>query len=521
MNPADFSFPIYIERVLRTQRGVKLKNCREMYMNRKSFAQTIVLLLLICAVGARAAPRGRVSAENGTVVTDRGTNLRGVPQWMMPYINEDTLGTLKMIRSEGYREFFRGISREYGLNAVRLCYTAWYAFNGDRFPKEKITPESYVAAIDTFVQWAAEDGIYIIINYHDVGHYDLEHMRQFWDYIGPRYKDRTHVIYELMNEPVKWYARSYDAQDIEMVKTLYQSVRADAPETHLILWTFANLGSAGQATETATVDGISYENASVGFHFGYGGGNAESIRQLMDDGLPGICTEFNSKDENTQSTDFGDLTNNVTVFEQTSVSWITWAPTAAMLNEPLRIDSQFVNAMNEADICWNPDYGNWPTDCSQDTTDPSDNKAPTVVLGSVDTIRLTDSVYLEATVSDDGLPEGSEITVEWKKLLGPGTVEFSPVDSTSTYATFSTFGEYTLSLEAYDGEKKESDLATVIVLAPTGTIREVRNKPDLTKQNIRKVFDLNGRRIDPSAAGSQRPAPRIFIGHEGTSIHKD
>ena len=45
--------------------------------------------------------------------------------------------------------------------------------------------------------------MHVIINYHDVGSYEKEFLTKFWDLVAPRYRDRTHVAYELMNEPVK------------------------------------------------------------------------------------------------------------------------------------------------------------------------------------------------------------------------------------------------------------------------------------------------------------------------------
>lgn len=62
-------------------------------------------------LSAYSTPRGRVSIEGGTVVTDRGTHLRGLPLWLGPYIDEDSPGALGFIREPEYRDYFRKISR--------------------------------------------------------------------------------------------------------------------------------------------------------------------------------------------------------------------------------------------------------------------------------------------------------------------------------------------------------------------------------------------------------------------------
>lgn len=378
------------------------------------------------------------------------------------------------------------------MNAIHLCYTAWYAFNGERYLKEQIVPQTYEPAIDSLVKWAAEDGIYVIINYHDVGHYDLDHMKQFWEYIAPKYKDETHVIYELMNEPVKWCARNYDDQDVAMVKTLHELVLAAAPETHQILWTFANLGGAGQAVSKVDIEGISYNNASIGFHYGYGGGGEGEIQELKDAGFAAICTEFKSKDESTKSTDFERLVNNVKVFES-------------------------------AEICWVPDFGEWPSECADDTSGQSENKAPNVETVPADTVLVSDSLLLEAAVTDDGLPENGEMSYEWIKELGQGDVSFSTPNALSTYVKFSASGEFTVSIQAHDGEKASSGIIAVTVLDDTTPVKgAILPKPEmLLRKRTTPLFDLRGRNAEAPAV--DRPLPErtpagVIVGQEGIKV---
>jgi len=478
-----------------------------------------VIFILVLAMNLYATPRGRVTIANGTVVTDRGTQLRGLPLWLNPYIDETDKGTLNFISVPEYRDYFRNISQRYGLNAIRICYTAYYAFNGDRYTKEQITPQTYKPAMDSIVQWAGEDGIYVIINYHDVGHYDLDHMKAFWEYAAATYKDETHVVFELMNEPVKWYAKNYDTDDIAMVKTLYDLVRAAAPQTHLILWSFANLGSAGEATEKVSVDGISYDNASVGFHFGYGGGNDESILDLKTNNIPSLCTEFKSKDEATASTDYERLIKYVKVFEQTGVSWFTWAPTAANVNPDLKITDQFMTEMDEAEICWEPDYGTWPHNCSSDTSDTSINNSPVVEIKEIDSVNLGEPLFLEAIVTDDGLPANSQMSYQWKKELGPGTVSFTTPDQISTHATFSHEGEYTVTCEADDGEKSNSDVISIVVLATT-TVKKpssyIVSEPQ-KRSLINNRYDCKGRLLDTKSSQVDL-SPSIRIDKDGKHL---
>lgn len=102
--------------------------------------------------------------------------------------------------------------------------------------------------------------------------------------------------------------------------------------------------------------------------------------------------------------------------------------------------------------------------CTVNVTVESGNSAPAVNAGTDRTIILpTSSTWLDATVSDDGLPEGSSVTVEWSMVSGPAAVTFGNQNAVDTNATFSEPGTYLLRLTATDGELPASDTVTVTV----------------------------------------------------------
>ena len=73
---------------------------------------------------------------------------------------------------------------------------------------------------------------------------------------------------------------------------------------------------------------------------------------------------------------------------------------------------------------------------------------------------------LTGTVSDDGLPPGSILTISWTQVDGPAAVEFGSPDQSQTTALFSVAGDYVLRLTASDGEFTVSDDVNVQVLPP-------------------------------------------------------
>jgi RHS repeat-associated protein len=93
------------------------------------------------------------------------------------------------------------------------------------------------------------------------------------------------------------------------------------------------------------------------------------------------------------------------------------------------------------------------------------NMPPTVLAGADKTIYLpTNSVVLNGSVFDDGLPAGSPLTLAWNYLTGPSTVFFNTMTQPVVTVTFTNTGVYTFQLSATDGELTASDTVTVTVL---------------------------------------------------------
>ncbi|HEX7152060.1 MAG TPA: RHS repeat-associated core domain-containing protein [Thermoanaerobaculia bacterium] len=111
------------------------------------------------------------------------------------------------------------------------------------------------------------------------------------------------------------------------------------------------------------------------------------------------------------------------------------------------------------------------------------NVAPTVNAGADATITLpVDTLSLQGTATDDGLPTGSTLAVTWTKVSGPGEVAFGDASSAATSATFSLDGEYVLKLTASDGALSASDTVAVTVIA--------RNEPPVVDAGQPQTIEL-------------------------------
>ena len=211
-------------------------------------------------------------------------------------------------------------ARDSGFNCIRLGIEYnrnWHADIDfgitDRLPM-----------IDSAVNLAAPYGLYICIDYHECGSYNFSHLVDFWRQVAPRYKDRMHVLYELANEPVAWAPENYSNQNIADQKTVYDTIRKYAPNTMIILLSYATANNNMLST-TNKLTGIDWTNAAVGGHpyHVYDANGITSVKTKY----PYISTEFanpGSGDWNIMCALQGDDWGWVKWHEANKTSWFMW-----------------------------------------------------------------------------------------------------------------------------------------------------------------------------------------------------
>jgi hypothetical protein len=94
--------------------------------------------------------------------------------------------------------------------------------------------------------------------------------------------------------------------------------------------------------------------------------------------------------------------------------------------------------------------------------DPVQNQPPVADAGADQIVGRNTPIFLDGSVSDDGLPDGT-LTSTWSKSSGPGTVDFTDPSDPRTTATIAEAGNYTLTLTADDGEYQDTDQMNLVV----------------------------------------------------------
>jgi hypothetical protein len=92
------------------------------------------------------------------------------------------------------------------------------------------------------------------------------------------------------------------------------------------------------------------------------------------------------------------------------------------------------------------------------------NQPPVVSAGPARTVKVNTWLSLVGTASDDGLPvPPGALTLQWRKVSGPGLVTFGTPTLATTTARFQKAGTYTLELAATDGVLSQQSTIVITV----------------------------------------------------------
>ncbi|MBN2686454.1 MAG: carbohydrate-binding protein [Pontiellaceae bacterium] len=415
-------------------------------LRRRGFVLLVGSLFLVQLLPtAYAQQRGRpqLNAARTTFVADNGELLRGPftsSEWGNP-APRDQLAKMKAL----------------GFNAVHLygeCLNINYPDSGDN-------PGYAVSRIDSVVNATRDLGMYVVItigNGANNGNHNRAYALDFWKFYAGRYKDETHVIYEIHNEPVAWgppysSANANPTGALQMNVDAYKIIRERAPDTPVLFFTYAVLGGSGGASSALTdirafntqVFGTSeatWTNEAVGFH-GYAGAeaNAEAVEDIIDAGYPCFMTEFAS---GIWGEDYGGLdVEAVANLERLEVSWLAfhYVPPWGVADDVTRPEV-FKDRVDHSGLSWTADYGAWPVARSV----YGNNGYPWTIPG-YNNNYLSGSLRIQAENFDNG---GNGIAYHNENSVNPGGI-YRTNETVGIEATSDSGGGYNVGWTA-DGD---------------------------------------------------------------------
>jgi hypothetical protein len=300
-------------------------------------------IALLTLVSHAEAARGRPvkSSTGSTFVADNGNLIRGA------IVSTETgvvpaLADVQAIKN-------------YGLNAIH-CYAERSDYGYSAGAK--------AAAVDAVVQMTRDNGLYLVITIGGGG-VNAAFIHDFWAFYAPRYKNETHVIYEIQNEPV--VRAPVAASVITMEKDAYTTIRAAAPNTPVLLMTYTIFQNATNVQTDIAALGttVNWSNAGIAFH-GYGENGALGTRACLEAitaaGYACFQTEFYRWDWGKGDFNLVDPESLYQDIDQTGdlerlgVSWLTFLSIGRVQD-----DTRFKNRMDDTGITWSHDFGSWPS----------------------------------------------------------------------------------------------------------------------------------------------------------------
>ena len=202
--------------------------------------------------------------------------------------------------------------RSKGLNTVRMIlFDTWE--KETYTPSPVFTPTDWndpayrsrqLARMERSVNYASANGMYIIIDSHNaIPNYDETYVNALWTWVAPYFANRTHVLYELANEPMSGIGANGDmdvgnalnSPRLQALRRGYNIARAGAPDTHLMILTPPGINDAAYGTgmgnlaaSFAALPGVAVDwtKTSVAYHLysndaAYGAANnAANLRNL-------------------------------------------------------------------------------------------------------------------------------------------------------------------------------------------------------------------------------------------------
>lgn len=255
--------------------------------------------------GALRVEGTRLVGQNGETVRLTGMSTHGI-NWFPEYVNEEGFKTLR---------------DDWKTNCVRLAlYTEeynGYCSGGNR--------EELKTLVKNGVEYAGDLGMYAVIDWHILSDQDPNVHKaeavEFFREMSACFKDQSHVLYEICNEPngyATWDSIKQYAREVIPV------IRANDPDGVIIVGTPV----WSQEIQKAAEDPLEYDNLMYALHF-YAATHTDWLRERLEScvaqGLPVFVSEFGLCDASGNgANDFFQAGQWMDLLEKNQISCLCW-----------------------------------------------------------------------------------------------------------------------------------------------------------------------------------------------------
>ncbi len=242
----------------------------------------------------------KILDKNGDVVQLRGMSLFW-SQWMGKYYTKETVKWLK---------------DDWNCNIIRAAMAVDY--NG-----YLSNPDAEKAKIETVIDAATAEGIYVIVDWHDhEGQNHLEEAKTFFSEIASKYGNISNIIYETYNEPlnVSW---------TDVLKPYHEAVIAEIrkhdPDNIIICGT----RNWSQNVDDVISNKVNDPNIAYTLHY-YAATHKQELRdialQALNNDIPLFVTEYGTTEASGDGT-IDEVESNLwwDFLDKYNISWCNWS----------------------------------------------------------------------------------------------------------------------------------------------------------------------------------------------------
>lgn len=226
------------------------------------------------------------------------------------------------------RAMVKRFARDWGVSVIRASIASDSNSNFKGYAYSADSATSQLRKLDTLVQAAKEEGVYVIIDYHSHdAHLHVDHAKAFFTDVLQKYAKDEHVLFETFNEPEKVAWK--DIKDYH--QTMVDFIREKSDNVVICgtpIWS--------QLVNDAAKDPVEGKNVAYTLHFYAGSDTTEYLHKLpefmdrVDTALHYnkcvFATEFGISDPFGMSgADTAKTTEWMVELEKRNISYAMWA----------------------------------------------------------------------------------------------------------------------------------------------------------------------------------------------------